>query len=284
MYLWGGAEYAVRQIPNEYKYKNDWMNLHAEEVETLIIGNSYTETGLNPEVINGISFNLSISGQYYAYSHFLFFKYAKRYKSLKTLILPITYFNFYTNIGDINSRMEEVYYRVYMESPFHTRDISYNIEMLYFKPLYVKILQHITGNDVNWCFNGWVPEDVENKSPVWNAEHVNKSLARIYTTHLFENVSANFMYILEILNYCKDHNVKLIMISTPYTKEFYNCLNKIQINHTQQIVNNLVQKYHLDYFDYRQDVRFKDEDFYDQSHLSNIGATKFTRILMKDIH
>lgn len=31
----GGAEYAVRQIPNEYKYKNNWMDQHAEEVETL---------------------------------------------------------------------------------------------------------------------------------------------------------------------------------------------------------------------------------------------------------
>ena len=42
----GGAEYAVRQIPNEYKYKNDWMDQHADEVESLILDSSHSLNGI----------------------------------------------------------------------------------------------------------------------------------------------------------------------------------------------------------------------------------------------
>ena len=46
----------------------------------------------------------------------------------------------------------------------------------------------------------------------------------------------------------------------------------------------LQQDFRIAYFDYREDTRFVDDDFYDQSHLSEIGAEKFTRLLMDDIH
>lgn len=36
--FFGGAELFSRRIPNIYKYKKAWMDEHAEEVETLIIG------------------------------------------------------------------------------------------------------------------------------------------------------------------------------------------------------------------------------------------------------
>ena len=45
----GGAECFVRRQPNIYKYKNDWMEQYAEEVETLIVGNSFAMNGIIPD-------------------------------------------------------------------------------------------------------------------------------------------------------------------------------------------------------------------------------------------
>ena len=70
----GGAEYAVRQIPNEYKYKNDWMDQHAEEVETLIMGSSHAMFGINPAFIDGVAFNLGLPSQSLKYDLFLLHK------------------------------------------------------------------------------------------------------------------------------------------------------------------------------------------------------------------
>ena len=87
--LMGGAEFAVRQIPNEYKYKNDWMEQHAEKVETLVLGNSHTAEGLNPSLFGKESFSLAIPGQSYLFCRYLFFKWADRYQHLKVVIMPV---------------------------------------------------------------------------------------------------------------------------------------------------------------------------------------------------
>lgn len=280
----GEAEYVVRQIPNEYKYKNDWMNQHAEEVETLIIGNSHTEVGINPVLMGDHVFNLSIAGQDYLYSHFLFFKWANRLNCLKTIILPVSYFSFYEDIqGDNSKIMQELSYRIYLDSPYHKYEIAYNLESLYCKPLLGKLGKYANDKAVYWSSEGWVPWLKSDKSPVWNADHVNKSLARIYYAHSNKNVSENYKLMANMIDYCNRHGVRVVLVSTPQTKEYNRCLSKSQIQSTQDIVEKLQRLYKFKYFDYREDARFVDDDFYDQSHLSEIGAQKFTRILVNDI-
>ena len=57
----------------------------------------------------------------------------------------------------------------------------------------------------------------------------------------------------------------------------------MQLSKTMSLVLSLTQQYNLDFFDYREDGRFVDDDFIDQSHLSDVGAEKFTKILMNDL-
>lgn len=280
----GAAEYAVRQIPNEYKYKNDWMDQHAEEVETLILGNSHTAAGINPAFIGDKVFNLSLSGQDYMYSHYLFFKWRNRYRNLKTVIIPVSYFSFYQKIiGDNSAVMIELYYRIYMDCPFHKFRVAYNFESWNYNSFLYKIRKYLEGRSIEWRADGWSPWLLSKKSPVWNAEHVNKSLARMYLARSFKDVSCNYNYISDIADFCYLHKIKLILVSTPQTKEYNMCLNRNQIKNTEQLVQNIVHKYCADYYDYRDDKRFLYEDYCDQSHLSEIGAEKFTKLLMADI-
>ncbi len=280
----GVAEYAVRQIPNEYKYKNDWMEQHAEEVETLILGNSHTQVGLNPAFMGDSTFNLSIAGQDYLYSHFLFFKWVNRLNNLRTVILPVSYFSFYENIeGDNSKIMQELNYRIYMDSPYRKYEIAYNFESLYFKPLLSKFEKYNNDEIVNWDSNGWVPWLIANKSPVWNADHVNKALAHLYFSHSYNHVSNNYQLIADIADYCNHHGVKIVLVSTPQTKEYNKCLNENQIVNTQKTIKKLQQQFNVEYYDFREDYRYNDDDFFDQSHLSEIGAEKFTKILKHDL-
>ena len=282
----GGAEYMVRQIPNEYKYKNDWMDRHAEEVETLILGNSHTQTGINPNLLDSNAFNLSIAGQDYVYSHFLFFKWSDKLKKLRTLIMPVSYFSLYkTPHGDNSELMQELNYRIYMGSPFFRYNIAYNMESLYYKPLYGKIRDFLNGESVKWKSNGWLPWYFANKSDVWNADHVNKALARIYLADSvkYGNINRNYGYIAEIANYCKKRGIRFILVSTPQTKDYNKCLSSRQIMRTNSLVERLRREYDVEYYDYREDYSFRDSDFYDQSHLSEFGAEKFTRLLKQKL-
>ena len=279
----GGTEYVVRHIPNEYKYKNDWMEQHVEEVETLILGNSHTQVGLNPVFMGDHTFNLSIAGQDYLYTHFLFFKYVKKLKHLKTLIIPVSYFSFYKDLhGDNSVTMQELYYRIYMGSPYHRYDITYNMESLYYKPLLGK-LRNLYNSNYRWCPKGWSPWLKSDKSPIWNSCHVNKALARLNFAHSYIHVSENYRQLADIADYCNHHGIKFVLVSTPQTKEYNGCLNEKQIENTQKTIKKLQRQYVVEYYDFREDYRYKDDDFFDQSHLSEIGAEKFTKNLMSCI-
>ena len=277
----GGAEYYVRSLPNIYKYKNEWMEEHAEEVEMLVLGNSHTGTAINPKYVSERMFNLANIGQEYMYDHFLFFKWAERCKKLKMVIISVSYFSFYKNVlGNESEKMQELNYSLYMDCPYHRYDVSYSLESLYFSPLCGKIRKHLSGKDVNWSADGWIKWPLAEKSSVWNAEHVNKSLARIYLAHSYDYVETNYRYLEGIVRYCYQHDVRIVLVSTPQTKEYNKCLDSRQIAHTHSLVDKLQKQYAVEYYDYREDYRFTDDDFYDQSHLSEVGAEKFTKLLM----
>lgn len=274
----------VRSLPNIYKYKNGWMDEHAEEIETLVLGNSHTSNAINPEYCSGKMFNLANVGQEYLYDHFLFFKWAERFKNLKMVIIPVSYFSFYKDVfGNESEKMHELYYRLYMNCPYHKYDLRYNMESLYFSPLLGKIKKYFSGDDVNWSAEGWILWPLADKSPVWNAEHVNKSLARIYFAHSYDCVKTNYGYLEEIIRYCCQHGIRIVLVSTPHTKEYNKYLDSRQIAYTQKLVDKLKCQYKIEYLDYRDDSRFVDDDFFDQSHLSEFGAEKFTKIMMSDI-
>jgi hypothetical protein len=50
-----------------------------------------------------------------------------------------------------------------------------------------------------------------------------------------------------------------------------------------QLIEDLKSKYGVEYYNYEKDSRFVSDDFYDADHLSDVGATKFTKILNEDL-
>ena len=259
------------------------MNQHAEEVETLILGNSHTAEGIIPTLFKKKSFSLAIPGQPYLYCRFLFFKWANRCKDLKVLILPVSYSSFYEEDNGIEADMAHLYYGIYMDSPFHKYELRYNLESLYYKSFEKLIMNCLRGNKINWKPDGWIPWLLVNKTSVWNAEHVNKSLARLLHAKSYNEVNRNFQYVANIADYCFQHDIRVVLVSTPHTKEYNACLDSQQIAYTRSLVEILQKQYAVEYYDYREDNRFTDNDFYDQSHLSDIGANKFSKILITDI-
>jgi hypothetical protein len=48
-------------------------------------------------------------------------------------------------------------------------------------------------------------------------------------------------------------------------------------------IEMIKNKYHLSYFNHFKDDRFVEDDFWDDDHLNDVGAEKFTRILNEEI-
>lgn len=272
----GGAEFSVRQIPNEYKYKNDWMNQHAEEVETLVLGSSHAMDGINPDYLGKNAFNLAFPSQTLKYDSFLFFKWANRYKNLKTVIFPISYFSFF--FSDME-QIREIYYSIYMGYP-----PSWKLEMLCYGPFKTKVAQYKEGKEIECQKNGWTCRLLSDKDTAnWNKDYITVSLVRKQTADSWDWIGSNYSYLSEMVSYCKGHGIRFVMVALPHTKGYNHHLDKKQLGKTLSLVFSLKHRYCLDFFDYREDSRFVDDDFIDQSHLSDVGAEKFTKILMNDL-
>lgn len=273
----GGAEYAVRQIPNEYKYKNDWMNQHAEEVETLILGSSHAYDGINPDCLGKNAFNLAFPGQTLKFDNYLFFRWVNCYKNLRTVILPISYFSFFYLDMD---QIRETYYSLYMAYPSSVIEL----EMLCYGPLKIKIEQYIEEKNISCHKNGWARKSLSDKDMAnWGKDYITASVVRKQTVDSWDCIKPNYCLISEIASYCQKHGIKFVMVALPHTKGYNQHLDEKQLSKTLSLVSSLKQQYGLDFYDYREDSRFVDEDFFDESHLSDVGAEKFTKILMNDM-
>ena len=87
----------------------------------------------------------------------------------------------------------------------------------------------------------------------------------------------------DIAEFCKKRNIQLILITTPCWHSYYERLHQDQLTKMYEITHRFQKEYDLLYFDYLKDPRFHIKDFYNNSHLSDIGAIKFTEILNEDI-
>ena len=277
----GGAEFGARQIPNYYSYKYNWMDQHAEEVETLILGSSHSLNSIIPRYLGKNSFNLALPGQTLKYDAYLFFRWADRCKKLKLVILPISYFSFFM---DHSEWIGETYSKIYLKSPFHSDFSRYNLEMLDFKSLHSKIYLWRTGNEEYVKERGWLPMYLKNKNKsTWNLEHKNIHGVKEHTIESWKFVDNNYKLVSSIIEYCQKNGIKVAIITTPQYKDYNIHLDKAQLGKMYGLIGNLQREYGVLYLNYLQDDRFCVDDFYDPSHLSEIGAEKFTRILKHDL-
>ena len=281
----GGAECYIRRLPNIYKYKNYWMEQHAEEVETLIVGNSFAMNGIIPDSIGRNSFNLAFGGEPLIYDHFLFFKWVNRYKNLKMVIHSVAYDSFYQGGSNlVVDDIQETTYKLYMGCPEHSDFSSYSLESRHFKVFFEKIIRDMTGKyDYSEAYRGWQcgADFSAELAPTYDRE--NKKYARIQTVPSYEQAEKNIKLLEEEISFCIRHNLRFVLVSPPHWKSWNSLLSRRQITKNHELIQSLQKKYSFVYFDYRDDKRFVESDFSDRMHLTKSGAEKFSKILASDI-
>ena len=85
------TEYLLRNIPNDYSYKNQYLEKNAKNIETLFLGSSHAYYGINPEYYSGNSFNASHISQTIDLDYKLIKKYAQDFNKLQYIVLSTTF-------------------------------------------------------------------------------------------------------------------------------------------------------------------------------------------------
>lgn len=274
--LFGMGEWYVESRPNAARDKHKWMTQHSRDVQTLILGSSHTFYGVCPQVLGDKTFSLAQVSQTYRYDAWLLGNYPT--DSLRTIVLPFSYFSLYE---DYESGVGEDYiarYRIYMDCPLHSRWSEYGLECLNLTAFKEKLKGLFRPSRNSWDEHGWGTNyTVANKKADWNNGE-ERALAHTYTDTTA--VAFNTEQLHKICRYCKERGIKVLLLTTPVTATYRQHKDSLQTARNKSILKALLQAHpEVTYLNLEADERFESEDFFDADHLTDTGAAKLSKII-----
>jgi len=284
------CELIVRNAPNSYTVKDQWMQANASQVKTLVMGGSHTYYGVMPSEIGDSVYNLANVSQGHEYDYFLLTKFEAQLTNLKNLVIIIDESNIFDPPFEEDDKewFRGIYYKIYYDYPKHSNFSIYNFELSNFSSFnqkFPKAVEYLfTGKTQQDCDSqGWgctfkAPEKFDTTAMLAAAK---KTIER-HRCKNWDNVNYNVQYLNKIGDWCKQRHVNLVVITTPMWSEFVDMTSEKQLSTMYSVIDAFTKRYNATYKDYLRDSRFQQLDFHDPDHLSDIGAKKFSRILKQD--
>ncbi len=271
-------EIALRKIPNDYQYKNTYLNQHSNELEVLFLGSSHIFYGINPDYIRCRSFNAAHVSQTLDLDYKILISHENNWKSLKYIVIPVDYFSFYSQLAqtaeDWRLKNYIIYDGIYSSfnpnyySELSSNNMHDNIER--YKKYYFHSTSDITCNSLGWGNN-------YQSNHGKNLDTTGKFAARSHLAKNNELFEENVSILGNIIAFAKAKNIAIILISCPAYYTYTQNLNTSQYQKTKETAIQLCNAYsRCHYYNFFEDARFLNTDFYDANHLNEIGARKFS--------
>lgn len=284
-------EILVRQIPNDYLIKKEYLDKHSGEIETLILGSSQTYYDLDPGLIRGNSFNAGYVSQSLLFDFEILKKYEKSLTNLKTIILPVSYVTLFRflKVGEEDWRVKNylIYYDMDIKEPlkYHfeilSNDLIVNLKRLI--GYYFKKRSFITSNDLGWGFKFYSNSHA-------SLEENGRKTAELYTCDINSSETkklyqANLSLLDSIIEWSEKRGIKVVLFMPPSHEAFNSHLDPEQLRLTYNAANKIVKEHkNCCFFDFLNDLSFTEEDYYDANHLSDKGAKKLTVMINDTIN
>ncbi len=273
------GESLLRNIPNDYTYKKNYLDKNAKNLKGLILGSSHAYRGIIAEDFNIETFNAAYISQSLDVDFLIFDKYNRELKNLDFLIINITYPSLFSSVKTSTESWRVKNYNLYF---------GFNLG---YKPTdYSEVLSN--SFDLNWKrLNRYYINSESNliqsselgsgtKKGSINLVKSGKTAAKRHTKPDLPYFKEYIMGLNEIIKVANEHNVKVIITTTPAYKSYLTELNPLQLNVMDKTLDSIVHSNINTFrFNLLNDVRFIETDFYDADHLNSEGAKKFTSAL-----
>ena len=278
-------EMLVHIVPNSYSYKYNYIKANGHSLEAITLGHSQLYDDFMPDAFRMPSFNLCNSSQFYKEDYYLLCELLPSMPNLKLVILPIGYVNVKESDSDGFNERSTFYYE-YMNIDYGNTIPIYNrYECLYPKRAFEKLtsyyLHHIdiigcdsTGRRSTHNFKKKKKKQVQpNMLPAYTLDTHDKAKMYIWGED----------YLTKIGSLLQSKCIKLVLVSPPHYWSCFNSVNKEQKQFLQEKLNSYKLLFSFQYISMEEGKTFIDEDYYDDAHLSEIGAEKFTKMLNDSI-
>lgn len=280
------AESMARHCPNAYSIKEEWMQQHADEIETLVLGSSHAYAGVKPEALTTKAYNLANSNQTQRYDWLLLSRDTMTLQHLRTIVYPVSSLLMNYPLEETPEWYRCIYYQLYHHLPVHPDFSRYGFEVCSIQTCCWKVQSlFLSGasdrmcDDYGWCTYYMAKDD--------NSEELNSRNLSSRLDKYDERLSSIFeeeAYFDQLADLCHRQGWRLLLLGTPVSPLFRSdARGQQQLAQMQQLASEAIARHpFVEYRDYSSDVRFGDADFFDVDHLNDVGATRFTTIIAED--
>jgi hypothetical protein len=280
-------EILLRNTPNDYLFKKQYLDKNSSEIETLILGSSHSFYGFNPEYFRSNTFNASHISQSLNYDFEILNKYQDKFKNLKTIVLPISYFTLYGKLEAGSESWRVKNYIIYYGLSSSKSLVDYSEVLSNRININIKRIasNYILGNSTISCTDlGW---GTSYKSK--NARDLTETGKTAASRHTREDINSdkyqdifndNILILESIIQWSKDNDVKVLLLTPPAFETYRQNLNQEQLKITVNTASDICSKYeNCKYYNLLTDTNFVAIDFFDADHLSEIGAKKLSVLI-----
>lgn len=276
------GELLVRNIPSSYSVKNDYLEQHSADINTLILGPSHMYYGIRPELLGDSVFNLANISQTPDYDLALLKMWLGKMPNLRKIYLSTSYCTFREgNLEEIADNLCNNY-KVAMHLPLHSDFSKYNLVITDFNAWAGRLRSLVQHEDANLCdsLGFGLGFDLSTRSKAWE----DKGLDRVQSLTLPpDSVRCNEVMRIfsEILSMAQSRSIQCTFVMTPAWHTFRQAADSIQLREAIDLTGQLATQFNADFINLYDSPLFVEEDFHDSDHLSDIGAAKFTALLKK---
>lgn len=257
-------------------------------------GSSHGEDGFYYEgELKENTFNFSLSGQALSYDYQILSQYASNFQKGGTVIIPISYFSLLgpeyserANFDSLNNRYYSFLDKEHILEYDFVSDVATRFPIL---KSYYTIFSDIYAN---FLVKGEVSHDT-----CVDKTQVSKLAKETAYSHVGSEMDGNgeiryskseIESLKEMISLCNEIEVKPVLITTPYTREYIEAVNHIDPNFIErytEFVKGIAAETGVEYYDYSCDSRIQPhyEYFRDDDHLNREGAKVFTRIVLEEV-
>ncbi|ENJ9652637.1 hypothetical protein AB2T14_000210 [Clostridium botulinum] len=294
-YMYYICNFGFYSSPEFFTQYNSFMK-NNKRYDGIITGMSYTQKGINAELLPGRFFNFACASQdlYYDYE---MMKYSLSFeevrKTIKYAIIGLCYYSFQYDLSKgVGKGRSNYYYRI--TGKYHNYDLAQENKNFYknfceiskkiFKSNSSSILYEmekkeyirIMRDSKNKKFDSSL---LSNKEKYECIKEVKMKYNKNYPLTVRENEEI-FKSYLDML-YAND--IIPIVVVPPETEIYRDNISILIRNEFYEIIEEYQEKYSFQFLDYFYSNDFTNSDFYDGSHLNNKGSEKWTKLLGRDI-
>lgn len=276
-------EITIRNIPNDYRLKNDYLEKNAEKIEVLVLGSSHAVRGINPAFFDSRCFNAAYVSQTLDIDYKIIEKFGPRLKNLEYVVLSVSYFSLFTQLKYSQEEWRLKNYFIYYGINSGSDLLDYS-EILATSPkisLDKLFKYYFLEEKIITCDSLGFAER-KSRSPQ-NFNEAGKTIAKRHTKN-FDLLESNIDYLEMIVDFCNQNGVKLFLYMPPAHISYREHLDGRQLKKTIEVLEGLSDfKKGVVFMNYLSDENFGNDDFFDPDHLNAIGAEKLSGMINEEL-